>query len=47
LSEAEIQRLVLAGAEALSLGKRILRTETATIAALSLIQGALGELGTC
>lgn len=43
-SEAEIIRAQDFGFEPLSLGPRILRTETAAIAALSMIQGTDGDL---
>jgi 16S rRNA (uracil1498-N3)-methyltransferase len=45
LSETEMQQLIQQGARPLGLGRRVLRTETAALAALTLIQGALGELG--
>lgn len=44
LSEAELETAVQAGFEAVRLGPRILRTETAAIAALAAIQQQLGDL---
>ncbi len=44
-SEAEIERARTLGAEAASLGERILRTETVALAALSAVAFARGELG--
>jgi len=44
-SDAEIQVATAAGFKVVSLGPRILRAETATIAACSLIQYLLGDLG--
>ncbi len=41
----EIERLCMNGIKAVSLGKRILRTETAAIAALTVIQYEKGDLG--
>lgn len=43
--ESEIERLKDAGASIITLGKRILRTETAGFVATSLIQYELGDLG--
>ena len=37
LTEKEVEELIKCGAKAVSLGKRILRTETAPIAMLSMI----------
>lgn len=45
LDPAEVAMLVEAGARPASLGKRILRTETASLAGLSLLQYYFGELG--
>ncbi len=47
LSAAELQQLVALGATPLGLGPRILRSETAAISALALLQGLLGDLGNC
>jgi 16S rRNA (uracil1498-N3)-methyltransferase len=44
LSGAELQQLLALGATPLALGPRILRSETAAIAALALLQGLLGDL---
>ena len=44
LSDAEIERSRKAGFEALSLGPRILRTETAGVAALAVLQSQWGDL---
>jgi 16S rRNA (uracil1498-N3)-methyltransferase len=44
LSATELQQLVALGATPLALGPRILRSETAAIAALALLQGLLGDL---
>lgn len=44
LSEAEVQLALTQGFKPLSLGPRILRTETAAISALSLLQGVAGDL---
>ena len=43
--EAEIEKLKTEGAYIITLGKRILRTETAGFVATSLIQYELGDLG--
>ena len=45
LDPAEVDLLLAAGARTVSLGERILRTETASLAALSLVQYHFGELG--
>jgi 16S rRNA (uracil1498-N3)-methyltransferase len=45
LDEAEQQAAVAAGFTSVRLGPRILRTETAAIAALALLQRQLGDLG--
>lgn len=45
LSEAEIERAVAAGYLSLRLGPRVLRTETAGIAALAALQALAGDLG--
>jgi 16S rRNA (uracil1498-N3)-methyltransferase len=42
---AEAQALAGAGFQAVSLGPRILRAETAAVAAVALLQGAWGDLG--
>jgi len=44
LTEQEIQDALGAGFQSLSLGPRILRTETATVVALTLLQQAWGDL---
>lgn len=43
--QEELTRAMDCGFSPVTLGKRILRAETATLAALSLLQGRLGELG--
>jgi 16S rRNA (uracil1498-N3)-methyltransferase len=43
--QEELTRAIDCGFSPVTLGKRILRAETATLAALSLLQGRLGELG--
>ncbi|MGQ9858283.1 MAG: RsmE family RNA methyltransferase [Thermodesulfobacteriota bacterium] len=45
LEEREVERLVECGFEAVGLGPRILRTETAGIAALAILQFSFGDLG--
>ncbi|MDR0397146.1 MAG: 16S rRNA (uracil(1498)-N(3))-methyltransferase [Oscillospiraceae bacterium] len=45
VSDAEAERLVRAGAIPVSLGSRILRTETAPVAALALMLGLYGDMG--
>ncbi|MFV0478181.1 MAG: 16S rRNA (uracil(1498)-N(3))-methyltransferase [Parahaliea sp.] len=45
LSEAEIKACQVAGFEALSLGPRILRTETAPLAAIAILQSHWGDMG--
>lgn len=45
IDEAELQLLIDAGAKPITLGPRILRTETAGIAAVTMLQYALGDLG--
>lgn len=45
LTGEEIEMLLAAGWQPASLGPRILRAETATLAAVALLQGALGDLG--
>ena len=44
LSEQEVETAIAAGFESLQLGPRILRTETAPVAALAIIQSAWGDL---
>lgn len=44
ISQAEWQRLQQAGAVSVTLGRRILRTETAGLCALSVLWAALGEM---
>jgi 16S rRNA (uracil1498-N3)-methyltransferase len=44
LDEEEIEAFRLAGFEAMRLGPRVLRTETAAIAALACLQGRYGDL---
>ena len=44
LDEAEIEAFRLAGFEPMRLGPRVLRTETAAIAALAYLQGRYGDL---
>lgn len=44
ISEKEIDRLKAAGAQCVTLGRRILRTETAGLCALAVVQCALGEM---
>ncbi len=44
ITEGEIQRLTAIGARCVTLGKRILRTETAGLCALSVAMAAFGEL---
>ena len=45
LSEAEIERAIEAGFQSLRLGPRVLRTETAPVVALSLLQYRWGDIG--
>ena len=47
LSATELQQLVALGAIPLALGPRLLRSETAAIAALALLQSLLGDLRAC
>jgi len=44
-SQEEVARALECGFVPVTLGTRILRAETATLAALSVLQGRLGELG--
>lgn len=46
LTEEEIQALQDIGAESVSLGQRILRTETAALSVISTLQGLLGDWST-
>lgn len=43
-NRAEIEALISSGAETVHLGLRILRSETAAVAVISLVQGAWGDL---
>jgi 16S rRNA (uracil1498-N3)-methyltransferase len=43
-NEAEYQQALKAGFKGLTLGPRILRTETAVVSALSLLQALYGDL---
>jgi 16S rRNA (uracil1498-N3)-methyltransferase len=45
LSEAEIANAESAGYRAMSLGPRVLRTETAPLAALAILQSRWGDMG--
>jgi len=45
LSEQEINQAVAKGFQAVRMGPRILRTETATVAALSVVQAIWGDIG--
>ena len=45
LSEAEIEQAQVAGFQSVRFGPRILRTETATVAALAVVQTLWGDLG--
>jgi len=47
LSDAEVAAAQAAGFRALALGPRVLRTETAPVVALSLLQYLWGDLGAC
>ena len=44
-SAAEVEQAAAAGFQRISLGRRILRTETAAIMVIGLIQYELGDLG--
>ena len=44
IGAAEIEKLKEAGAECVTLGKRILRTETAGLCALAVTMSAFGEI---
>jgi 16S rRNA (uracil1498-N3)-methyltransferase len=44
-TDAEVQQAERAGATAITLGPRVLRTETAGVAALALMQATAGDLG--
>ncbi len=45
IDEVELQKLIELGAKPITLGPRILRTETAGIATVTMLQYALGDLG--
>lgn len=45
IDEAEIEKLVSLGAKPITLGPRILRTETAGLTTVTMLQYALGDLG--
>ncbi len=45
LAEQEIQQAVNVGFQATTMGPRILRTETATVAALAVVQAVWGDIG--
>jgi 16S rRNA (uracil1498-N3)-methyltransferase len=45
LAEQEIQKAVDLGFQAITMGPRILRTETATVTALAIVQAAWGDVG--
>lgn len=45
LSEQEVQQAVDMGFQAVTMGPRILRTETATVTALAIVQAAWGDIG--
>lgn len=45
LSDTEYEKALYAGFEAVALGPRILRTETAALAALAVLQSQFGDLG--
>ena len=45
LSEQEIQQAMTVGYQPVKLGPRVLRTETATAAALAVVQTLWGDLG--
>lgn len=45
LTEQEVQQAVDVGFQAITMGPRILRTETATVAALAIVQSAWGDIG--
>ena len=45
LSDAEIQRAEQAGYRSLALGPRVLRTETAPVAAIAILQARWGDMG--
>ena len=44
-SKAEVQMAEQAGVEFITLGQQIVRSETAAIATISILQSRLGELG--
>ncbi|MGD8372126.1 MAG: 16S rRNA (uracil(1498)-N(3))-methyltransferase [Syntrophobacterales bacterium] len=44
-SSGEVERAAAAGFQSISLGRRILRTETATIVVIGLLQQELGDMG--
>ena len=45
LTELEVQQAVDVGFQAVTMGPRILRTETATVAALAIVQALWGDIG--
>ncbi len=45
LSEQEVQQAIAKGFQAVTMGPRILRTETATVAALAIVQALWGDVG--
>ena len=47
LSQAEIDAAVHAGFSSLQLGPRVLRTETAPLAAIAILQARWGDMGSC
>ena len=45
LADREIEQAISAGFEPLAIGPRVLRTETAPLAAMSIIQSVWGDMG--
>ncbi|MGB1869385.1 MAG: RsmE family RNA methyltransferase, partial [Porticoccaceae bacterium] len=45
LSDTEIEQALAASYQALAIGPRVLRTETAPLAAISIIQSLWGDMG--